>query len=73
MPVCDKVTKTENKEGVMYHAYVALELTSNEFLEALTQESNKRISNDEKLRTDFELEKFKKVFEEEMNNFAEGK
>ena len=73
VPVCDKVTKVEDKNGVMYHAYVALELTTNEFLEALTEESNKRISNDEKLRTDFELEKFKKVFEEEMNNFAEGK
>ena len=57
----------------MYHAYVALELTSNEYLEALTKETNKRISDDEKLRTDFELDKFKKVFEEEMANFAEGK
>ena len=57
----------------MYHAYVALELTSNEYLEALTKETNKRISDDEKLRTDFELDKFKKVFEEEMDNFAEGK
>ena len=73
VPVCDKVTKVEGKDGVMYHAYVALELTSNEYLEALTQETNKRISDDEKLRTDFELEKFKKVFEEEMANFAEGK
>ena len=73
VPVCDKVTKVEDKDGVMYHAYVALELTTNEFIEELTKETNKRISDDEKLRTDFELEKFKKVFEEEMNNFAEGK
>ena len=28
-----------------------------------------RISEDEKLRTDFEYEKFKKVFEEEMSKF----
>ena len=31
---------------------------------------NNRISNDDKLRTDFEYEKFKKVFDEEMKKEA---
>ena len=31
---------------------------------------NNRIANDDKLKVDYEYEKFKKVFDEEMENLA---
>ena len=34
----------------------------------LMEKLNNKISKDEKLRIDYEYEKFKKVFEEEMKN-----
>lgn len=49
-----------------YKVYVALELAGNE----IAEEMSNRINNDEKLRIDFEYEKFKKIFDEEMNNFS---
>lgn len=69
--VCDKVTRTTEKDGsVMYHAYVAVELTSNELMESLLNNTKKAISDSEKLRTDFEYEQFKKTFEAEMEKLA---
>jgi len=66
--VCDKVTRTTEKDGsVVYHAYVAVELAASEVLESIKQETDKRISDDEKLRTDFEYEKFRQTFESEMS------
>lgn len=73
VPVCDKVTKSTDKEGnVMYHGYVAIELTTNELMESLLNNTKKAISDSEKLRTDFEYEQFKKTFEEEMSKLAGG-
>ena len=46
-----------------YKVYIALELAGNELLEGISNS----IKNDDKLRIDFEYEKFKKVFEEEMS------
>ena len=43
--------------------YACVELTGKSVLDAIASQ----ISNDEKLRTDFEYEKFKKVLEEEMS------
>ena len=43
--------------------YACVELTGKTVLDAVTE----KITNDEKLRTDFEYEKFKQVFEEEMS------
>jgi len=58
--ICNKQTKT--KEG-NYKTYVTLELGGNDVLSAL----NSKISNDEMLKIDYNYEKFKKTFEDEMN------
>ena len=49
-----------------YKVYVAIELAGNEIMNAM----NNRIANDDKLKVDYEYEKFKKVFDEEMENLA---
>lgn len=48
------------KSGTMY--YVCLEISANNVLD----EIKSKVSNDAKLRTDFEYEKFKQVFDKEM-------
>ncbi|MBL6949504.1 MAG: LPP20 family lipoprotein [Bacteroidales bacterium] len=58
--ICQKMTQTK---GGNYKTYVAIELAGNELLSAL----NNRLSNDEMLKIDYNYEKFKKTFEEEMN------
>jgi hypothetical protein len=60
--ICEQFTKT--KDGT-YKAYVAIELAGEEILNGM----QKRISDDEKLKIDFQYEKFKKEFEKEMDNF----
>lgn len=60
IPICEKMMKTP--EGA-YRSYVAIELGGPEVL----REINNSISSDEKLRIDYEYEKFKKTFEEEMS------
>lgn len=62
--ICEKTMKSPDGN---YKVYVAMELAGNEILNAMTN----RIKNDDKLRIDFEYEKFKKVFEEEMSKSAE--
>ena len=65
--LCDKVTKSTSRDGkVTYHAYVAIELGSEEILKNVQAQLEKSISLDEKLMTNFEYETFKKVFYEEM-------
>lgn len=61
--ICQKMMKSPDGQ---YKAYVAIELGGIDVVKAL---SNK-ISNDDKLRVDYEYEKFKKVFDEEMKNAA---
>ena len=53
--------------GGKYKVYVSLELAGEEIMNAMAN----RIKNDDKLRIDFEYEKFKKVFEEEMSKNAQ--
>ncbi len=57
--ICNKQTKT--KEG-NYKTYVTIELAGNDVLSAL----NNRLSSDQLLKVDYNYEKFKKTFEEEM-------
>ncbi len=57
--ICSKMMKSP--EG-KYKAYVALELGGEELLNQI----NTRLSDDDKLRTDYEYEKFKEVFDAEM-------
>jgi hypothetical protein len=60
---CEKTTMT--KTGT-YKYYVCLELGGNEVLQSL----NNRMSNNEQLKVDYNYEKFKKTFEEEMNKMG---
>ena len=57
--ICEKMMKTPDGK---YKAYVAIELAGEEIAKAM----DSRIKSDEKLRIDYEYEKFKKVFDEEM-------
>ena len=57
--ICEKYRKNANGT---YTCYVCVELASEDVLAAL----NSSISDDSKLRIDYDYEKFKKVFEEEM-------
>lgn len=50
-----------------YKVYVAVELLGKDISEKMAN----GVKNDDKLRIDFEYEKFKKVFEEEMNKSAQ--
>lgn len=60
--ICEEYTKTA--EG-NYKCYVAIELAGNE----IANNMSKRISDDEKLKIDFQYENFKKTFEKEMEEF----
>ncbi|MFI3287981.1 MAG: hypothetical protein R3Y61_05845 [Rikenellaceae bacterium] len=59
--ICQKVKQAPDGK---YTTYVAIELAGTELLNQIQNQ----ISDDSKLRTDFEYEKFKAVFEEEMAN-----
>lgn len=60
--ICEKTMKSPDG---YYKVYVALEIMSGDVLNSAID----KIKNDDKLRVDFEYEKFKKVFDEEMANF----
>lgn len=62
--ICEKTMKTPDGK---YKVYIAMELAGKEIMDAMAT----RIKNDDKLKIDFEYEKFKKVFEEEMAKSAE--
>ena len=61
--ICEKFTKTEQNT---YKCYLAQELSSEEILKGIQN----KISGDEKLRLDFEYEKFKTEFYKEMDKSA---
>jgi hypothetical protein len=58
--ICEKMTKTRDGN---YKSYVCLELGGSEILQSI---NNKATSN-EMLKVDYNYEKFKKTFEEEMS------
>ena len=58
--ICEKYRKNANGT---FTCYVCVELASEDVLAAL----NSSISDDSKLRIDYDYEKFKKIFEEEMS------
>lgn len=60
--VCEGTMPSTTVQGGII-CFACVELTGKTVLDAVV----KSISNDEKLRTDFEYEKFKQVFEEEMS------
>lgn len=58
--ICQKAVKVTSNGNYKY--YVALELSGQDLLTAM----NERLGSDEKLRIDYDYEKFKETFNEEM-------
>jgi len=58
--ICERLTKTKQNT---FKCYIAQELNGEEILQSI----QKKISGDEKLRLDFEYEKFKNEFNKEMD------
>lgn len=61
--ICEKQTKTSTGN---YKTYISLELDPKLVLSAY----NERLSADERLKVDYDYEKFKKTFEEEMKKMG---
>ncbi|MEM1010094.1 MAG: hypothetical protein AAGJ35_13950, partial [Myxococcota bacterium] len=61
--ICEKLV--QDVETKKYTTYVAIELSADDLVSAY----NERLSKDEKLKIDYDYEKFKKTFEEEMDKF----
>jgi hypothetical protein len=62
--ICEKQV-TVNATG-NFKTYIAIELSAQDLLAAY----NERLSNDERLRIDYDYEKFKETFEAEMNKMG---
>lgn len=60
--ICEKMMKVNSTGN--YKCYVAIELSAQELLSAY----NERLSNDERLRIDYDYERFKETFEKEMES-----
>lgn len=63
--ICEQLTQ---KEGGNYVSYMALELSAEEMAAAY----NDRLSKDERFKAEYNYEKFKETFEEEMRKLSEG-
>jgi hypothetical protein len=61
--LCEKLMRTE---GGTYKTYIAIELSADE----LVKTYNERLSQDERLRIDYDYEKFKETFEKEMDRLG---
>lgn len=59
--ICEETTRTS--EG-RYRTYIAIELSGDEIFEAMDE----RISRDDRLRLDYDYDRFKNTFDEEMRN-----
>lgn len=59
--ICEKMMKVQATGN--YKAYVAIELSAQDLLTAY----NERLSQDERLRIDYDYEKFKETFDKEMD------
>jgi hypothetical protein len=63
--ICEKLVQT--KEG-NYKTYVAIELSADD----LVKQYNERLSKDERLKIDYDYEKFKDTFNQEMEKKKSG-
>lgn len=63
--ICEKTMKTQQNT---YKTYVALELSAEE----LVAKYNERLSKDERLKIDYDYEKFKDTFDKEMEKRSKG-
>lgn len=61
--ICEKQVKTS--DGT-YKTYIALELSADD----LVSSYNERLSKDERLKIDYDYEKFKETFDKEMEKFS---
>jgi hypothetical protein len=64
--ICEKLTQRPDGTFV---SYVALELSGSDIADAY----NSKLSQNEKLKADYNYEKFKETFEKEMQKFEEGR
>jgi hypothetical protein len=64
--ICEKLVVT--KDG-NYKTYIAIELSADD----LVKQYNSRITADEKLKVDYDYEKFKDTFNKEMDKMAAQK
>ncbi len=64
--ICEELTRTT--EG-RYKTYIAIELSGEEMINAM----NQRISSDERLRVDYNYEKFKDTFNQEMEQMKQDR
>lgn len=60
--ICEELTMTPDGK---YKTYIAIELAGNDILKAI----NERVSADDRMKTNYEYEKFKETFNKEMENF----
>jgi hypothetical protein len=63
--LCEKLMKTENGS---YKTYIAIELSADE----LVAKYNERLSTDDRLKIDYDYEKFKETFNQEMEKMGKG-
>lgn len=61
--LCEKLMKTENGT---YKTYIAIELSADE----LVATYNEKLSKDDRLKIDYDYEKFKETFEKEMDKLG---
>jgi hypothetical protein len=64
--ICEKLMQTQ---GGTYKTYIAIELSAEE----LVASYNERLSKDERLKIDYDYEKFKETFDKEMEKMGSGK
>lgn len=64
--ICEKLTQREDGTFV---SYVAIELSGSKIADAY----NQGLSQNEKIKADYNYEKFKETFEKEMQKFEEGR
>ena len=63
--ICEKMMKVDGSGN--YKCYVAIELSAQELLSSY----NERLSKDERLRIDYDYEKFKETFDKEMEKMGQ--
>jgi len=63
--ICEKLMKTE--QGA-YKTYIAIELSADE----LVSKYNERLSKDDRLKIDYDYEKFKETFDKEMEKMSKN-
>lgn len=64
--ICEELTRTS---GGLYKTYIAIELSGEDIINAM----NQRIAAEERLRLDYDYEKFKKTFNQEMEQMRSSR